>query len=110
MRDIFRAYPNEYENVIGVLCENLDSLDNPEAKAAMIWIIGQYSGRIENAPELLENFLETFVDETVEVQMQLLTSIVMVCIIFCNFSIGEILRCVIIPTFLVVILFFDTKL
>jgi AP-2 complex subunit beta-1 len=67
IKDIFRRYPNQYESVIGILCENLDSLDEPEAKAAMIWIIGQYADRIENSDELLEDFLYTFNEEPAEV-------------------------------------------
>jgi hypothetical protein len=39
-QDIFRRYPNEYESVISILCENLEDLNEPEAKASMIWIIG----------------------------------------------------------------------
>ncbi len=38
IKDIFRKYPNRYESVIGVLCEALDTLDEPEAKASMIWV------------------------------------------------------------------------
>lgn len=76
IRNIFRRYPNRYESVISVLCDNLGSLDEPEAKAAMIWIIGQYAHRIDNAQELLENFLSTFLDEPIEVQLSLLTAIV----------------------------------
>lgn len=76
IKDIFRKYPNRYENIIGTLCENLDSLDEPEAKAAMIWIIGQYADRIENSDELLEDFLYSFLEETVEVQLALLTATV----------------------------------
>ena len=49
IKDIFRRYPNQYEGVIGVLCENLVSLDEPEAKASMVWIIGEYAERIDNA-------------------------------------------------------------
>ena len=45
------------------LCQNLDSLDEPEAKAAMIWIIGQYANRIENSDVLLDDFLYSFHDE-----------------------------------------------
>lgn len=30
----------------------------------MIWIIGEYAERIDNADELLETFLETFPEET----------------------------------------------
>ena len=43
IKDIFRKYPNQYESVISTLCENLESLEEPEAKAALIWIIGLYT-------------------------------------------------------------------
>lgn len=56
-----------YESVIATLCENLDSLDEPEARAAMIWIVGEYAERIDNADELLESFLEGFHDESTQV-------------------------------------------
>jgi len=76
IKDIFRKFPNRYESIIGTLCENLDTLDEPEAKASMIWIIGEYAERIDNADELLESFLESFDDETPQVQLQMLTATV----------------------------------
>ncbi|GAA5951329.1 hypothetical protein JCM21900_003839 [Sporobolomyces salmonicolor] len=76
IKDIFRRYPNQYEGIIGTLCENLDALDTPDAKAAMIWILGQYADRIENSDELLDDFLFTFLEEPVEVQLALLTATV----------------------------------
>lgn len=76
IKDIFRKYPNQYESIIATLCENLDTLDEPEAKASMIWIIGEYAERIDNADELIETFLDGFHDETPLVQLQLLTSTV----------------------------------
>lgn len=76
IKDIFRKYPNRYESVIATLCENLEDLDEPEAKASMVWIIGEYADRIDNADELLESFLETFQEETAMVQLQLLTATV----------------------------------
>lgn len=76
IKDIFRKYPNRYESIISTLCENLDTLDEPEARASMIWIIGEYAERIDNADELLESFLEGFQDESTQVQLQLLTAIV----------------------------------
>ncbi len=42
----------------------------------MIWIIGEYAERIDNADELLESFLEGFADENTQVELQLLTAIV----------------------------------
>jgi hypothetical protein len=32
IKDIFRKYPNRYESIIATLCENLDTLDEPDAK------------------------------------------------------------------------------
>ncbi|KAI9811289.1 MAG: hypothetical protein M1826_003265 [Phylliscum demangeonii] len=76
IRNIFRKYPNEYESIISTLCEHLDSLDEPEAKAAMIWVIGEYADRIENSDVLLDDFLFSFADEPVGVQLALLTATV----------------------------------
>eukprot|EP00614_Pseudopedinella_elastica_P013838 CAMPEP_0172585616 /NCGR_PEP_ID=MMETSP1068-20121228/5030_1 /TAXON_ID=35684 /ORGANISM="Pseudopedinella elastica, Strain CCMP716" /LENGTH=919 /DNA_ID=CAMNT_0013380151 /DNA_START=21 /DNA_END=2780 /DNA_ORIENTATION=+ len=75
-KDVFRRYPGKYEQIIGTLCENLETLDEPEAKAAMIWIVGEYAEQIDNADELLDSFLETFEEEPVVVQLQLLTATV----------------------------------
>nr|CAI9701743.1 unnamed protein product [Rangifer tarandus platyrhynchus] len=76
IRDIFCKYPNTYESVMATLCENLDSLDEPDARAAMIWIVGECAERTDNADELLESFLEGFHDESTQVQLTLLTAIV----------------------------------
>lgn len=76
IKDIFRKYPNKYESIISTLCENLDTLDEPEARASMVWIIGEYAERIDNADELLDSFLEGFADENPQVQLQLLTAVV----------------------------------
>ncbi|KAJ5075402.1 ap-1 complex subunit beta-1 [Anaeramoeba ignava] len=60
IRDIFRKYPNRYEKAIGVLCGNLDVLDEPNAKAALIWMLGEYAEHIDNSrsEELLQSVLE----------------------------------------------------
>uniref|UniRef100_A0A093VNA8 AP complex subunit beta n=1 Tax=Talaromyces marneffei PM1 TaxID=1077442 RepID=A0A093VNA8_TALMA len=76
IRNIFRKYPNQYEGIIGAVIQNIDELDEPEAKAAIIWIIGQYADRIENSDGLLQDYLATFHDEPIEVQLALLTATV----------------------------------
>jgi vesicle coat complex subunit len=42
----------------------------------MIWIVGEYAERIDNADELLASFLDNFAEEAPQVQLQLLTGIV----------------------------------
>ena len=76
IKDIFRRYPNRYESIISTLCDNLDSLDEPEARASMVWVIGEYAERIDNADEILEQFLESFPEEPSMVQLQLMTAAV----------------------------------
>jgi hypothetical protein len=64
VQDIFRRYPSTYEGVIPTLCANLEELDEPEAKASLIWIIGEYANKIDNADELLGIFVDTFTEES----------------------------------------------
>lgn len=67
IKDILRKYPHRYENVIPTLAENLDALDDPAARASLIWMIGEYAEKITNAAELLETFVESFKDEPTSV-------------------------------------------
>ena len=63
-QDIFRKYPSTYEGIIPTLCANLEELDEPEAKASLIWIIGEYASKIDNAEELLGIFVDSFPEES----------------------------------------------
>lgn len=56
-----------------ILCPHILYLSS---QASMIWIIGEYAERIDNADELLESFLESFPEEPAQVQLQLLTATV----------------------------------
>lgn len=76
IKDIFRRYPGRYEGIIPKLCENLDALDEPEAKASMVWIIGQFANRINNADELMDDLTYNFLEEPIEVQFALVTAAV----------------------------------
>ena len=71
-QDIFRKYPHNYEGIIPTLCANLEELDEPEAKASLIWIIGEYAEKIDNADELLGTFLEAFKEESYPVSLLIL--------------------------------------
>ena len=76
IKDIFRQYPNRYESIIKDLCFHLRSLDNVDARASMVWIIGEYGQRIDNSVQLITHFSESFKDEPKGVQMAILTAAV----------------------------------
>mmetsp|Transcript_23909 Transcript_23909/g.23665 ORF Transcript_23909/g.23665 Transcript_23909/m.23665 type:complete len:873 (-) Transcript_23909:35-2653(-) len=76
VRDIFRKYPNRFEMIIRDIFQSIDSLDNPDAKSALIWIIGEYADKIDDAGTQLRSLSESFVDEPLQVQLQILTATV----------------------------------
>jgi AP-1 complex subunit beta-1 len=60
VKDIFRKYPNKYESIIKLLCDNLKTLQDKNAKSAIVWIIGQYADRIQNSLGLLISFANKY--------------------------------------------------
>ncbi|KAL8291497.1 hypothetical protein RQP46_002475 [Phenoliferia psychrophenolica] len=76
IKDIFRKYPERYEGIIPTLCASLEELDEPEAKASLIWILGEYAAKIDNADELIGTFLDNYAEEPIQVQLQALTAVV----------------------------------
>eukprot|EP00703_Trepomonas_sp_PC1_P000379 JAP96227.1 Beta adaptin [Trepomonas sp. PC1] len=83
IQNIFRTYPDRYEGVIGSLCEAIQSYDNPNAKASLIWILGEYSTRIEGVEEIIIDLLNidmesqtigSFLEDPVVIQQAVVTA------------------------------------
>jgi hypothetical protein len=73
--NLLRKYPSHFEVMIGLLFENLpEAVSGPRARAAQIWMVGEYSAEIEDADAVIDEFLERFVDDPVEVQMATITA------------------------------------
>jgi vesicle coat complex subunit len=75
IKDIFRKYPG-YEGIIPTLCKCIDELDEPNARAALIWIVGEYAEKISNAGDILGGFVDGFNEEFSQTQLQILTAVV----------------------------------
>ncbi|KAG8730796.1 beta-adaptin [Ceratobasidium sp. 423] len=76
VKDILRKYPSRYEGVIPIVCTALEELDEPEARASLVWIIGEHAEKIDNAGDLLEGFVDSFLEEAYPVQLQILSATV----------------------------------
>lgn len=63
----------------------IKSIDEPDSKAALLWIVGEYIDNIDEAETILRIFLDNFKEETSQVQLQLLTT----CIKFALISPAE---------------------
>lgn len=66
IKDILRKYPG-YEGVIPTLCNHIDELDEPNARGSLIWIVGEYAEKINNADDILSGFVDVFAEEFTQV-------------------------------------------
>jgi vesicle coat complex subunit len=76
LSDILRKFPGHFESIIAKVCRSIDQIKDPQARAAAIWILGEYGDLIEKVDVILDPFLDTFVDESPLVQLQILSSLV----------------------------------
>jgi len=68
-RDIFRKFPNKYDALIKDLCAKLIEYYEPDAKAAIIWIIGEYAEKITESEKLIDSFADSFLEEPDKVKL-----------------------------------------
>eukprot|EP00191_Tetraselmis_sp_GSL018_P016705 CAMPEP_0177583838 /NCGR_PEP_ID=MMETSP0419_2-20121207/3549_1 /TAXON_ID=582737 /ORGANISM="Tetraselmis sp., Strain GSL018" /LENGTH=782 /DNA_ID=CAMNT_0019073283 /DNA_START=341 /DNA_END=2685 /DNA_ORIENTATION=- len=75
IKDLLRRFPERAEECIAAVSGMAPmDVDEPEARAAFIWLLGEYGREIQDAPYLLEAVAEAFADQTAFVQLVLLTS------------------------------------
>lgn len=76
--DILRRYPGQFESIIEKVCNNVEQLKDPQSRASLIWILGEYNQLIDKVDIILDPFLDSFQDEQPVVQLQLISTIVKV--------------------------------
>ncbi|KAB2019454.1 hypothetical protein ERO13_D08G272500v2 [Gossypium hirsutum] len=76
VKDLLRKYPQWSHDCIAVV-GNISSknVQEPKAKAALIWMLGEYSQDMQDAPYVLESLVENWDEEhSAEVRLHLLTA------------------------------------
>ena len=63
MRNLLRKYPGVSDRIIQGVGTYLQSIDEPEAKSALLWMLGEYGHVIPEAPYLLEPLIDSFEEE-----------------------------------------------
>lgn len=76
VKDIFRTYPTRFGMLIKDIFNNMDELEDPESRAAFVWILGEYAERIEDADVQIGRYVDSFKDEQDVTQFQVLTATV----------------------------------
>ena len=52
-KDILRKFPNKYTSLVKNLCKKLQYFYEPESKAAIIWILGEYAEKITDSETII---------------------------------------------------------
>eukprot|EP01053_Blabericola_migrator_P010907 Blabericola_migrator_1__10906@NODE_62_length_15736_cov_138_574510_g56_i0_p2_GENE_NODE_62_length_15736_cov_138_574510_g56_i0NODE_62_length_15736_cov_138_574510_g56_i0_p2_ORF_typecomplete_len962_score214_05Adaptin_N/PF01602_20/3_8e141Cnd1/PF12717_7/7e03Cnd1/PF12717_7/3_5e21Cnd1/PF12717_7/9_5Cnd1/PF12717_7/2_5HEAT_2/PF13646_6/2_9e06HEAT_2/PF13646_6/9_5e07HEAT_2/PF13646_6/14HEAT_2/PF13646_6/2_3e02HEAT_2/PF13646_6/1_6e03CLASP_N/PF12348_8/0_029CLASP_N/PF12348_8/0_0011CLASP_N/PF12348_8/32HEAT/PF02985_2 len=84
LRDLFRKYPNRYEGVLANLVQPVPVMDDPESRAAFIWMLGEYCDTVPGADTIIKHYVSTFLEEPSVVQYQILTASVKLFLKFPN--------------------------
>jgi len=75
MKDLLRKYPERRMDVLPHLSRCLRKIDEPEGKAAVIWMVGEYGEELIEAPYMLEPLIDRYSEEqSIEVRISLLTA------------------------------------
>lgn len=64
MKDLLRKYPQWSHDCIAVVGNiSSNNVQEPKAKAALIWMLGEYAQDMQDAPYILESLIEDWDDE-----------------------------------------------
>lgn len=74
-KNILRRY-DQYDYVITEIINHSDQVEEPDARSALIWIVGQYCDKIPKSESLLSDLTYTFREDPLEVQLSTLTACV----------------------------------
>ena len=76
LKNVLRRYPGAFDDVVSIVANKMGQVEEPKARAAAVWMIGEASENLPNAEELLQTFVKGFATEKATVQLQILTSTV----------------------------------
>ena len=74
IRHLIQQDPQAHVNTVIRLAKNLDTTSNPQARASIIWLVGEFSGLPEEeniAPDVLRILAKGFADESEAAKLQI---------------------------------------
>ncbi|KAJ1677093.1 beta-adaptin, partial [Spiromyces aspiralis] len=68
-RDLYRRYPGQFSDALKPICECFEIVASPEAKSALVWIIGEHAQSIPGVGRYLEMLEPEFLNDDENVQL-----------------------------------------
>jgi len=81
IKKLLQTQQEEHKDIISQMAKLIDTIDVPSARAAVLWVVGEYCRRIPLiAPDVLRKLAKSFCAETEEVKVQVLNLSVKLCL------------------------------
>lgn len=81
IKKLLQSQTGDHKEIITHMAKLVDSIQVPAARAAIVWVLGEYCQRVPKiAPDVLRKMAKSFVNETPEVKMQILNLAVKLCL------------------------------
>ena len=81
IKKLLQTQTGDHREIIIHMSKLVDSITVPAARAAILWVLGEYSSRVPKiAPDVLRKMAKTFPSEDPEVKMQILNLALKLCI------------------------------
>ena len=75
IRHLIQQNPEAHQQTVVMLAKNLDTITGPEARASIIWLVGEFAGHNADtniAPDVLRILAKGFADESESAKQQIL--------------------------------------
>ncbi|KAF7997154.1 hypothetical protein HCN44_005431 [Aphidius gifuensis] len=81
IKKLLQTQPNEHKDIIAHMAKLMDFITVPQARASILWLLGEYSGRVPKiAPDVLRKMAKSFINEKDIVKLQILNLAVKLCL------------------------------
>ncbi len=81
IKKLLQTQSGDHKEIIVQMAKLADSISVPAARAAILWVVGEYCERVPKvAPDVLRKFAKSFVNEEPQVKMQVLNLAVKLCL------------------------------
>ncbi|XP_076639070.1 adaptor related protein complex 3 subunit ruby [Colletes latitarsis] len=81
IKKLLQTQPNEHKNIITHMAKLMDFITIPQARASILWLLGEYSDRVPKiAPDVLRKMAKNFINEQDIVKLQILNLAVKLCL------------------------------
>lgn len=76
IKNIVRKYPHQFNSALVELIKHYDVIDEPDAKASLLWMLGQFGESINGSNRILALMVTDFDNDAFEVQNATITAAV----------------------------------